>query len=628
MVIMAKENEKKTQKLEAKREAALAKKAEINEKLEELRLKILDEKDEKVKAQLRKERDELNAVRSGIVITDDKVSVPMAKSKKKKLQAIIAIVVVIALLFAYVATGLAKHGFVSTLGHPQRAFTGLVLTDYQGKKHNIKTSTYNYYYANYYNTLEQQQSLYAQYLSGQSDVENIDFDKPLSKQTTTDDDGNEITWAKKVEDTVLDNIKHVYSLYYAAVEANNGEEPEITEDQQKEIDETLDQFKEYANNAKYTLDAYISLAVAYGVNSEVIQHEGKVQAIAENFESDYQFSDEEYDAYRSEHEDDIKGVDIMYFEADNEDDAKEFVSKLKDDGSNFTKLASKYTSDEWNKKAFQDPNEVTYYNMTRANLQSLGGAIGVADEHSEEAEETEETEDEEAEEEHEHTYSGLDWLFSADRKSGDKYNYSTTVVYVINPAYVYEGNTVNVRHILIQPEKPAEAEETEETEETEDAEDAEAEEEAEPEKINASEATAEQLNAAKAKADEVLAEFNSGDKTVDSFAELAKQYSSDGNASTGGQYEAVYTNQMVPTFNNWIFDSSRKEGDVDIVLTEYGYHIIYFEGKNELLNWQAAAKTALSAEDSDSSLNKIENDSKIKKSFLGSRYFVNDLDMN
>ncbi len=605
---MAKENEKKALKLEAKREAAVAKKAELNEKIEELRVKILEEKDEKVKAQLRKEREELNIQRSGIVISDDKVVVPMPKKKKKTIQACIAIVVVIALLFTYVATGLAKHGFVSTLGYPQRAFTGLVLTDYQGKKHSIKTSTYNYYYANYYRNLEQQQSLYAQYLGTQSE-DSIDFDKPLSKQMTKDDDGNEITWAKKVQDTVLDNIKNVYSLYYAAVDANNGVEPEITEEEQQEIDESLDQMKEYAKSAKYTLDAYLSLAIAYGVNSEVVLHEGKVQTIAENFEEDYQFSDTEYDEYKKAHEDELKGVDVMYFEADNEDDAAAFVKALKADGSNFTELASKYASTDWDKKANKNADEVTYYNLTRANLQALGGAIGVADEHAEEAEEGE------SEEEHEDTYSGLDWLFSADRKAGDKKNYSTSVVYVLKPAYLDESNTVNVRHILIQPEEADESSDDDE-------------EDAEPTKINASEATEEQLAAAKKKAEDVLAEYNKGEKTAEAFAELAKQYSADGNASTGGLYEAVYKNMMVPTFNNWIFDSSRKEGDVGIVLTEYGYHIMYFEGKNDLLNWQAAAKTALSADGSESSLNKIENDSKIKKSFLGSRYFVNDMDFS
>ncbi len=33
---------------------------------------------------------------------------------------------------------------------------------------------------------------------------------------------------------------------------------------------------------------------------------------------------------------------------------------------------------------------------------------------------------------------------------------------------------------------------------------------------------------------------------------------------------------MVDEFDAWIFDESRAEGDVEIVETDYGYHIIYF----------------------------------------------------
>ena len=35
---------------------------------------------------------------------------------------------------------------------------------------------------------------------------------------------------------------------------------------------------------------------------------------------------------------------------------------------------------------------------------------------------------------------------------------------------------------------------------------------------------------------------------------------------------------MVTEFNNWIFDDARKAGDVEIVKTSYGYHIMYFVG--------------------------------------------------
>ena len=599
-------NEKKAEKLEAKREAALEKKEELSNQIEELRVKILEEKDEKEKEKLRKEKDALTEQRNGIVITDDKIKVPMLKKTRKRIQACVAIVLVVALIFTYVATGLAKHGFISTLGYPQRTFTGLVLTDSNGKKHNIKAATYNYYYANAYNTLKQQQSYLSQ-LSGlgssassDSSSDNIDFEKPLSEQETTDENNKKTTWDKKLKQQVLDSIKETYALYYAAVEANDGKEPEITEEQQQEIDDTLKQIKENADKAKYTLDAYIPLAIGYGVNSEVLKTEEKIKYIATNYQSNYEYTDTEYDKYLKEHKDELTGVDVYYFEAESEDDAKDFIKALKSDGSNFAELASKYSSEDWDKTANKDIKNETFINITKANFKAMGGAIGTADEKADEKDDT-------ASEK----FSGLDWLYSNKRKAGDVKNFSTSVVYVLKPAYFYKGNTVNVRHILIQPEGEEEGEDGEKTTTS----------------INLSEASSKQVKAAKAKADKVYAEYKKGKKTADAFGALAAKYSSDGNAASGGLYEDVYTNQMVPTFNNWCFDTSRKEGDTAIITTEYGYHIVYFEKTTDTPVWHKLADNALSSDDAETSLSNITEKAEIKVSFLGSRYFQSDLDI-
>ena len=38
---------------------------------------------------------------------------------------------------------------------------------------------------------------------------------------------------------------------------------------------------------------------------------------------------------------------------------------------------------------------------------------------------------------------------------------------------------------------------------------------------------------------------------------------------------------MVEAFENWVYDEDRKAGDVDIVETEYGQHIMYFVGDGD-----------------------------------------------
>ena len=83
--------------------------------------------------------------------------------------------------------------------------------------------------------------------------------------------------------------------------------------------------------------------------------------------------------------------------------------------------------------------------------------------------------------------------------------------------------------------------------------------------------------AARAKAEEMYAKWQAGEKTEDSFADMAAEYSEDsGSASNGGLYEDVYRGEMVEPFENWCFDAARQPGDTGIVDTTYGSHIMYF----------------------------------------------------
>ena len=76
---------------------------------------------------------------------------------------------------------------------------------------------------------------------------------------------------------------------------------------------------------------------------------------------------------------------------------------------------------------------------------------------------------------------------------------------------------------------------------------------------------------------------NITDKSEYEFAKLAEQYSTDSastssgsNDSFGGLYESVTLGQMVPDFEKWSIDDSRKYGDTGIVKSDYGYHIMFF----------------------------------------------------
>ena len=74
---------------------------------------------------------------------------------------------------------------------------------------------------------------------------------------------------------------------------------------------------------------------------------------------------------------------------------------------------------------------------------------------------------------------------------------------------------------------------------------------------------------AKKKAEEVLAKVKAGED----FAELAKEYSEDSSASSGGDLGTFGRGKMVTEFEDAAF--AMNAGEIsDIVQTEYGYHII------------------------------------------------------
>ena len=156
----------------------------------------------------------------------------------------------------------------------------------------------------------------------------------------------------------------------------------------------------------------------------------------------------------------------------------------------------------------------------------------------------------------------IDWVKDPARKTGDvevleiSTNYS--VMYFVD-RYLDESSSVDIRHILLR------------SDETNDAE-------------------------IKQQAEELLQQWKDGEATEDSFADLARQHSADGNASSGGIYTGVNdSTNFVEPFKEWCLDESRRVGDTGIVKTDYGYHIMYFSASRPA--WQSSAESALSNQD-------------------------------
>lgn len=121
--------------------------------------------------------------------------------------------------------------------------------------------------------------------------------------------------------------------------------------------------------------------------------------------------------------------------------------------------------------------------------------------------------------------------------------------------------TVDVRHILIQPENPQDDGSYSE----------------------------ESWAAAGQKAQELLDAYLAGEQTEDAFAAMATEHTQDpGSQGTGGLYQKITLGQMVEPFEQWCFDTGRSVGDTGLVKTTYGYHVMYFVGSQTI--WQEQVK--------------------------------------
>lgn len=595
-------NAKKAERLEKRAKKTAQKKADLERKIQKLREERDSATDEKSKAALNKKiekaknaMDALTGKKSGI-----------ASDKLRIIKSVVAVVIVLALLVAYVVTGTVRKGFIHSTLQWTTGLTAVTIEDADGDKIKIPVSTYNYYFANTYNNLMSTQQTYEEYGLSLEDYNlDVDFDIPLSDQTTTNDDGEVVTWLEYLNEQVIDGIKSTYMYYNEAVKANGGEEPEITEDQQSEIDDTLSEYKSTAESYGYTLSAYLVQAMGKGVTESVFRRESTVSYIAQNYQSEFsesiteeEYTDEDLQTYRDSHIEDLEAVSIRIFEASTEDDAIAFEEALNSDGSNFSDLCVQYSEDGvYNNSYYAQDEASTKLYATRSILQNAGYAIATAEDHTHEDGE-EHSDDEEL------SYPGLDWLFSEDRQAGDTYQYSTTVVYVLEPVQIPEASSVNVRHILIAPE-------------TDD------------DSTDATSATEEQWAAALETAQGIVDEFNSGDRTEDSFAALVSENSTDtGSSSNGGLYEDIIPGQMVDAFESWALDPNRNAGDVDIVQTQYGYHIMYFVGDTGTPIWEVNAQSGLSSEDSTTATEELENSYTATLNWFGRFYIEKDTDID
>ena len=474
--------------------------------------------------------------------------------------------------------------------------------------HKIDKKEFNYYYNSAFSNFYSQYGSYASYFG-------LDVSQSLDQQSYSDT----MTWKDYFEQQAVSQLQNTYALTDEASSASF--EYDASDDVDSYVKNITDQAEEEGESAEEYVQSIFGSGMTLDDVKEYVSRSSLASAYYENVSDNTEITDEEVNTYYEENKNDYDSVDYLLCdiaadmpeeeteEATEDEAVQEDIESEEADESEETETEEETLSEEEQaaleeEEARKQEEFEAAEEAARAEAKSKADEMlaKVTDEDSFNAAAAEYGTN--ADEDTIHTAEGYsdisssevaDWLFDSDRKAGDATairddSNDTSYVVYFKDRYLEHKPTVDVRHILIQPEDTDddadEASGTEETEELSEEEQAakEAEEEAKTQAAK---------DAAKEEAERIYKEWQDGEATEDSFAALAEEYSTDtGSASDGGLYEAVTEGQMVEAFNDWIFDSSRKSGDTGIVETGYGYHIMYFVGQNKE-SWEADIRSTI-----------------------------------
>lgn len=499
------------------------------------------------------------------------------KSEKSKAAAKIVKMVVAIVLAVVVAGGIVWKVLDDTAAIKKNTTVFSLGDDIR-----VSEVEFTYYYSQYLNNIYSYAQQYARYGM------NIGIDptkSPDEQNYGTDADGKEMLLSDYLKNETISALQSYKILYAEAIKAGY----KLTDDEQKSIDDQVEELRNTAAENKYSLNAYLKASYGKGINEKFLRKQLEMQNIVSRYQSDT--SKKLTDSYSAA---DIKAVYDKDHSTYNAVDARTLSFAIETltakDGETSEQLAARQKAAAAKVKA-----------EAEAALKACTSEKAFLEQAKKKNSSTENYDAESATALNEAAKSTITsyvsedaakWAFDSARKAGDVKlfevgsdgNVTSYVILYINKGS-YAPMASNVRHILISFTDNA---------------------------SSSSEATDEQKKAAKTSADKIYKEWQSGAKTEDSFAALAKEKSKDtGSAADGGLISGITSSaNYVESFRNWATDSSRKVGDTGIVESEYGYHIMYYSGSDYA--WKSAIRSAKASEDFEKQLNELEGSDEYK----------------
>lgn len=412
----------------------------------------------------------------------------------------------------------------------------------------VSVGMYNYYYG----------GIVQNYLqSAQYGYNTLDPNVDYGEQFTVDEDGNEITWLECFQKDTISQIQYNLAYYEAGVE--NG--IKLTDEQKEAIDEKIESLEKNASELNISVGEYLKDSFGEYCGVATVKKIFEQSTIASTYYrqvlANNEIDKDEYNKYFEENQNKyfsskFSAIEILADGTDEnslaklEEDVKNYQSQITDTASikklipaACDNLIEQYMNYGYfvNKsdavKALEGSVEMTIPNTTLE--EQFGSEI-------------------------------VEWFKNDDVPIGStKYyinkDYGFAYIFLkTDKPFLPQDEIYSVRHILVMPEPEVVSED--------------------PAK---QEYTQAEWDAALKKANEILDLYNKGEKTELSFALLAEEKSDDKESTSkgaggfyGGAIEGVPLGQMVPEFEAWSVDKSRKYGDVEIVKSQFGYHIMYF----------------------------------------------------
>lgn len=396
----------------------------------------------------------------------------------------------------------------------------------------------------------------------------LDTTEDLSTQTCAYDE--EITW----HDYFINSTKSQYEEIVTMAQAAKNDGLTLSDSDMDYVEESMAMFDSLAEEEGMTTREYIDQNYGTQVSLDDIRECIEITQLASNYKTQYdeslKYNDQEIESYWSENKSSFLTCDYMYFTVGTNATGEESDSELKILKSNAKKQAEalvkadNYTEFEENlteyfEKQLKAEDSTISDEDLASYVESLISGATVTGEGYDVS-----------------TVAG-EWLFSDKRESGDttvipEEDGSYTAYCMVTPAAKDTSETKNVRHILLSTENYEDASEC------------------------------------KSEANRLLKEWRNGEKTEESFAALAKEYSDDpGSSQVGGLYEDVAEGTMVDSFNDWIFASNRKTGDVDVIETDYGFHVMYFVSDGYKA-WQSEVVSSMKTDDYSEKLEELKKE--------------------